>query len=159
MQRRKMVWATLTLALAIAPMAHGAGKPSPDEASKVMDYYYSDASEPLLVDFKLCESVHQEGDEKHNCKNEIDRGQVEAGSEVYLWMKYLVPREASATVLTQLNHDGITRRTYRRELDGALRYRTWHTTQFKDTGKWEVSIFHEASDGVRKLFSTVLKVQ
>ncbi len=151
--------ALFALSLMLLPAAHAADKPPAEAANRVVDYYYGDANEPLLLAFKLCKGVHEQGPQKHNCTEELDRESIDTGTTVYLWMKYLVPREANATVLTQLNHKGITRQTFNRDLDGALRYRTWHRATMDSAGQWEISVFHEQGDGVTKLHSSVVEVE
>ena len=133
--------------------------PSPDTAASVVDYYYSDASQPVLIDFKLCQGVHEEGENKHNCKNEISEGELHEGMQAYLWMKFLVPREASPQILMQVSHKGVTRDTMKRQLDGAVRFRTWNVVELSRSGDWQAQVFHESGDDVTEIFSRTLKVE
>jgi len=148
----------LTFALAVPVAAQGADKPGAETASRVVDYYYSDATDPILLSFQLCAGVHDEGPNENNCTETLDPQSIEPGEPVYLWMKFLVPRDASATVLTQLDHKGLTRQTFSRDLGGALRYRTWHRATIDRTGEWEIKVFHEGQDEVTQLHSTVVEV-
>lgn len=159
MQRLIAVLSTIALGLAIAPAARAVEAPDPETANSVVEYYYSDAGTPVLMEFKLCTGVYDEGPDEHECLEEVDPSAVESGSEVYLWMKFLVPQDTEATILTQLNHKGVTRRTFNRDLGGAVRYRTWHTTTFEKAGTWEVAVFHEGAQDVEKLHSVTLNVQ
>lgn len=142
-----------TAALAAPP------PPDPEIANSIVEYYYSDASAPVLMELEVCAGVHEKGPEEHDCTETLDPKGIAAGTDVYLWMKFLVPRDATADVLTQLNRGGITRRTFHRELGGALRYRTWHKVSFDDTGDWEVVVLHEGDDGVAKLRTVKLEVE
>lgn len=159
MRRLIAVLSTLIPALAFAPAAAAAEVPEPGQANSVVEYYYSDAGKPVLMEFKLCNGVHQQGPDQHECLEEIAPSAVEAGTEVFLWMKFLVPRDAEADILTQLNHQGVTRRTFTCELDGAVWFRTWHTATFESTGTWEVAILYETADGVDRLHSATLNVK
>ncbi len=159
MRRSQLGTCMSALVLLAIASAHAADKPSPEAANRVVDYYYSDAQEPILMAFKLCEGVHEEGPQKHDCTEEVSPDAVAAGEPITLWMKYLVPRDASAQVLTQLDRDGITRQTYSRELEGALRYRTWHRTTLERTGEWTIDVFHEGKGEVTRLHSSRIQVQ
>lgn len=159
MQRLIAVLCTLAVSIAFTPAVSAAEVPEPARAASVVEYYYSDAGTPVLMEFKLCNGVHQDGPEKHECLEEIEPSAVESGTEVYLWMKFLVPREAEASILTQINNKGITRRTFNRDLGGAIRYRTWHRATFESTGTWEVAVLHEGADEVTKLHSVTLNVK
>ncbi|HKK06041.1 MAG TPA: hypothetical protein VKA50_09350 [Gammaproteobacteria bacterium] len=158
MNRAITVLCTLVPSVVLAPAAFAA-PPSPADANRVVEYYYSDAGAPVLMNFKLCSGVYEEGPDKNNCLEELDPKSIEQGTDVYIWMKFLVPRDAKASILTQLNHKGITRKTFNRDLDGAIRYRTWHTTQFESPGQWEVAVFHEGVNDVEKLQSITVNVK
>lgn len=150
---------TAMATFAISVGAAAAQPPSGEAANSVVDYYYSDASQPVLMEFKVCKGVYEKGQNQHNCKEEIPEGKLREGMRAYLWMKFLVPRQASPRVLMQLNHKGITRDTMNRELDGAVRYRTWNVADFSRSGDWVAQVFHESEDDVTELFSRTLKVQ
>lgn len=149
---------SLCAVFAIAPVAVAAEVPSPNEANKVVEYYYSDAKEPVLMEFKICEAIHEDGDEKNNCKGELASGDIPEGTKAYLWMKFLVPGDAAPGILMQLNHKGITRDTYSRNLTGSVRYRTWHSVEFSKAGDWDIQIFYEGEDDVKELYSSTVKV-
>lgn len=147
-------------ALAVSATATAAEVPSSDAANSVVNYYYSDQSQPVLMDFKVCSELYEEGENKHNCKEEVPPEELTKGTQAKLWMKFLVPRAASPRVLMQINHKGITRDSMNRELDGAIRYRTWNTVDFSRTGDWDVQIFFENEDQeVTEVFSRTLEVK
>lgn len=157
---RRLIAVLCTIpALVFASTLAAAEPPEPASANAVVEYYYSDAGRPVLMDFKLCNGVYEDGPDKHDCLEELDPAAIETGTEVYLWMKFLVPRDAEAGILTQLNHKGVTRRTFNRDLGGALRYRTWHKATFEQAGTWEVAVLYEGADGVEKLHSATLNVK
>lgn len=154
---RRYLAATL-LAAALAPAAFAADPPTGAEANRTVAYYYSDAQQPVLMDFRVCSEVQEQGDGKHDCKSTVDKTALVEGEEVVLWMKFLVPREASPTILMQVDQDGITRDTFERTLGGAIRYRTWNRVQLSRDGTWKVRVFHETEDEVRELYSGSLEV-
>ena len=159
MQRLNAVLCTFCLSCLLMPATTLAEPPEPDAADRVVEYYFSDAGAPVLMDFELCSGVYEEGPDKNDCLETLDPASIEAGTEVYLWMKFLVPRDATASILTQLNHKGVTRRTFNRDLEGAIRYRTWHVARFENTGTWEIAVFHEGPDDVTKLRSVSINVK
>lgn len=159
MKRSTALFSSLALSLALLPTTVAAETPSASEARSVVNYYYSDATAPVLMDFKLCAGVHEEGPDQHNCTEELDADAIEADTDVHIWMNFMVPRDATASILTQLNHDGITRRTFTRDLNGAIRYRTWHTASFGSTGDWEITVLHEGDDEVARLTSQSITVR
>lgn len=148
--------ATITIVSASHGMA--ASAPSGEAANTVVEYYYSDATRPVLMDFRICAAIHEEGDEKHNCKDEIQVSDLTEGSEAYLWMKFLVPQEAEPRILMQVSHKGITRDTFNSKISGAIRYRTWNKVVFSRGGDWTAQIFYEEGDDVTELFSRTIKV-
>lgn len=159
MKRSTALFNSLVLSLVLVPVTTNAEAPPSSEADRVINYYYSNAAIPVLMEFKLCSGVHDEGPNQHNCMEELDANAIEAGSEVHIWMKFLVPRDATPSILTQLNHDGITRRTFNRDLSGAIRYRTWHTARFDNTGSWEIVVLNEGTDEVVRLASESITVR
>lgn len=159
MPRRTSAHLALLSTLALAPVALAADAPDPEAANRVVEYYYSDAGDPLLMELELCSGIYEEGPDKNECLETLDPKAIERGSEVYVWMKFLVPRDAQAEILTQLNRNGVTRRTFNRTLDGAIRYRTWHVAQFDSAGSWEIAVYHEGVDDVRLLRTVSIEVK
>lgn len=157
-----MFRATIRAALLCAVLAPTAASaveaPTGAEADRTVEYYYSDAQDPVLMDFRVCTDVQDEGDGKHDCTSTVDTAALTEGEEVVLWMKFLVPREATPKILMQVDHKGVTRDTFERTLSGAIRYRTWNRVKLTRDGTWKVRVFHETEDDVRELYSGSLEV-
>ncbi len=156
MYRLQPTFAVL-LALLGAPAA-AAEPPASDAANRTIEYYYSDAQRPVLMAFRVCRDVHEEGDNRHDCTQAIDTATLTEGSEIVLWMKFLVPRDAAPKILMQVDQDGITRDTFERTLSGAIRYRTWNRVQLSRDGTWQVRVFRETEDEVHELHAATLEV-
>gem|GEM_PF-1531251 len=150
--------AATMMTVAFLPAARAADAPTGVEANQVVDYYFSDATTPIVLAVKLCEDIYKDGPEKNNCNGEIDPANVEPGTTAYVWMKLLVPHGASAKILAQVNNKGVTRDTYDRAVPGALRYRTWMRTTFGQAGKWEIRIYDESGDSLTELYSAAVQV-
>lgn len=146
------------LAILLCAPAFAQQAPTGAEADRTVSYYYSDATRPVLMDLRVCADVQDEGEARHECTRTIDPAALTEGQEVVLWMKFLVPREASPRILMQADHEGITRDTFERTLSGAIRYRTWNRVELSRDGTWQVRVFHETEDTVRELYSDTLEV-
>ena len=57
------------------------------------DYYFRGQGQgPLLVDARLCTEVGATGERHLDCLTELPGGDAKAGTTVYVWQSYLVPR-------------------------------------------------------------------
>ena len=147
------------LLLSVAAAQASAQAPDAGEVKRVMDYYYGAQSDtPVLVDFKLCEDVYREGENKYNCKNEIDRDQLQSGASVYAWMNFMVPRNERGDVLLQLKHDGVIHGARKAGVEGGLRYRTWRRITLARPGQWELPILYDNQKTVREIDTVTLTV-
>ncbi len=123
--------------------------PTPAEIKKVLDFYYAEApSSPVLVEIHVCSEVGTEGEHKNECIETVAADAIEVGKADYLWMNFMVPRQAGdQQLLVQFNHDGVTRLTRQISLSGAIRYRTWKKFELDRPGKWSVKILHDTPQG------------
>ena len=122
-------------------------KPTPEETRKVIDYYYNGKGKgAILMDYKLCQEIHEEGTKKHECKSAITDGKVRKGEEVLLWMSFLVPAGDRVEILLQLKRKNKVRRVVPISLPGSPRYRTWKKIPTDKTGNWKVSFVQELED-------------
>jgi len=143
-------------ALAGAPQA----APKGDEVRRVLGYYYAEGSTaPLLIETRLCSEVGTQGESKNECTGELDPDSITADTETYLWLNFLVPKNASdSKVLIQFNHDGLTRQAREVSLSSGIRFRTWKRFKLDRTGRWTIDVLHDAADGARKLERIDLRV-
>jgi hypothetical protein len=150
----------LITALCLAVAGPAAAKPSPDEAARIIDYYFGGKDDgPLLVNAKVCADVHGEGELKHECTRELIDNRVPAGESFFLWMKYVVPVDSPPTkLLVQLNYQGITLQTLDVDVAPSLRYRTWKRVLLDKPGTWEVKMLHDRGDRLEVLGETVIDV-
>lgn len=154
--RLTLLIAALSL-LAAGPLA---AKPSPEEAERIIDYYFNGSSDgPLLVSAKVCADVHAEGELKNECTREYIDNKVSVGQSFYLWMKFVVPVDSPPTsLLVQLNYQGITLQTLDVSVAPSIRYRTWKRVTLDKAGTWEVKILHDRGDRLEVLGETVVNV-
>ena len=125
------------------------GEPTGNEIQKVLDFYYADPpGSPILVEIRVCEDVATKGELKNECQKTLSPQAIEVGKSGYLWMNFMVPREAGDQhLLVQFNHDGVTRLTRQISLTGAIRYRTWKKFELDRPGQWSVKILHDTPQG------------
>jgi hypothetical protein len=154
--RLTLLIAALSL-LAAGPIA---AKPSPEEAERIIDYYFNGKADgPLLVSAKVCADVHAEGNLKNECTREFIDNKVSLGQPFYLWMKYVVPVDSPPTnILVQLNYQGITLQTVDVSVSPSIRYRTWRRVALDKPGTWEVKILHDRGDRLEVLGETAVNV-
>ena len=151
--------ALLVLVLAWASEAYAIVLPTGPQADEVVDYVYSDASRPVLMDFGLCRGIHRNGERKYGCKDPLAESEIKAGMKVYAWMKFLVPRNAQPRIQLRIDHDGIRRDTFTRVLEPAVRYRTWHEVQVGKNGHWRFEVFHVEGARPERLYSRSITVR
>ncbi len=121
--------------------------PTPEEARKVVDYYFNGKGQGvLLVDYKLCQQVPKKGAGKYECKKALTSRQVGKGQQVFLWMNFLVPAQEKATILLQFERRKVVRKTIDLSLSGSLRHRTWKRIPTNKVGTWRVTVLQETDD-------------
>ncbi len=77
-------------------------KPTPEEAKKVVDYYFTGKGQGvILMDYKLCQQVPKKGEGRYECKQAITGWEVRKGQQVLLWMNFLVPAKSKVKLLLQ----------------------------------------------------------
>jgi hypothetical protein len=138
--------------------AHAANAPSSRDTRQVVDYYYSDAEQPVLMDFRLCRDIHDAGPDRYECDGALAERELAAGMRVYAWMKFLVPRRAAPSIMLQVDHEARPRDTWTRQLEGAVRYRTWHAVELNRPGRWRMEVYHANGDDPVRLFSRTLRI-
>jgi hypothetical protein len=122
-------------------------RPTPKEARKVIDYYYNGKGKgAILMDYKLCKSIHEKGPNQYDCKLQITDGKVKKRQEVFLWMNFLVPAGDKAEILLQFKRKNKVRKALPIVLSGSPRYRTWKKIPTDKTGNWKVSFVQEMED-------------
>ncbi|MBW2280195.1 MAG: hypothetical protein JRG82_05590 [Deltaproteobacteria bacterium] len=136
------------------------GSPSGDEVRRVLGYYFAeDSSAPLLIETRLCSDIATEGESKNECTGELDPDTILADTDTYLWLNFLVPKQAKdPKVLIQFNHDGLTRQAREVSLSSGIRFRTWKRFKLDRPGRWTIDVLHDAADGARKLERIDLRV-
>ncbi len=143
---------------AAIPAAHANKVPSSRDTRQVIEYYYSDARQPVLMDFRLCRGVHQNGADRYECREPLSESDLAPGMRVYAWMKFLVPQRATPRVMLRIDHDAQTRDTWTRQLEGAVRFRTWYPVQIDRAGRWRMEVYHATGDDRVRLFSRTVRI-
>jgi hypothetical protein len=141
---KKIIFA-LTVTSLCGPLAAMAqDKPSPEEARKVINYYFNGKGQGVIpMEFKLCKEISQQGETKNECVSEITNKKVAKGEEAYLWMNFLVPAGEQSKILVQYSRKNMVRDTSNVSLGGATRYRTWKKIPTATPGDWKVSLVQE----------------
>lgn len=147
----------LGMATAI-PAAHANKVPTSHETRQVIEYYYGDARQPVLMDFRLCRGIHDDGAERYECRGPLSESELAVGMRVYAWMKFLVPQRATPRVMLRVDHEASTRDTWTRQLEGAVRFRTWHPVQLDRPGRWRMEVYHATGDDPVRLYSRTVRI-
>jgi hypothetical protein len=138
-----------------ATFAYAVDSPTTQEIQKVVNFYFNgQGGGVVLVEHKLCEGIHKEGDEKYNCKNEIPTGSIAKGEKGILWMNFFGPEGDKYDVLVQFSRGGLVRHTTPLKVAGAFRYRANASLLTKKPGNWTVKIFNDAGDEAKLLATT-----
>lgn len=145
----------LGLMLGAAPVLAqaGDGRPSPEEAKKVLDYYYhGKGMGPVLLETKVCRDVQREGDEKNECAGDLAGQSVKKGDSAYVWMAFMAPNgEEAQTVMVQFELNGVTRSVKNVQVAGQLRGRTWLKYTFDKVGTWKIKMVRDTGSGADEL--------
>lgn len=155
---RRLVALAIVLAAAGATAATAADRPSSRDTLHVIEYYYGDDERPVLMSFKLCRGVHDNGPSRYECRGELGERDLEPGMRVYVWMNYLVPRRARPTITLRVEREGARRDTWSSQLQGAIRFRTWHAVGLDRAGHWRVEVYHENGSDPVHLYSRSLRI-
>ena len=122
-------------------------RPSADDVRLVVDYYYRGQGQGVvLAEHFLCTEVSTEGADKNDCRLKHDLPAVPLGSEVVLWMNFLVPSGDEGDILILYSRQGRVRDTTQVTVKGAVRFRTWKKIPTARTGEWTVTIVQELGD-------------
>lgn len=140
------------------PAAHAAKSPSSHETRQVVEYYFSGAEQPVLMDFRLCRGIHDDGADRYECREPLSESDLAVGMRVYAWMKFLVPRGATPSVVLRIDNDAGTRDTWTRQLEGAIRFRTWRAVELDRAGRWRMEVYHATGEDPVRLFSRTLRI-
>ena len=77
------------LLICLPALAFAQDRPTPKEARKVIDYYYHGKGKgAILLDYTLCQEIHEKGAKQYECKQKITDGKVKKGQEAFLWMSF-----------------------------------------------------------------------
>ncbi|MGA1870685.1 MAG: hypothetical protein ACMUJM_19295 [bacterium] len=111
--------------------------PTPQMVKEVIDYYYNgQKSGPILMEAKLCRSI-----EDNECIEEINTKAVPIGEATKVWMKFLVPREASYDdIFVEYKYQGVPRQLSPYKVEGSIRYRVISTFRPNKVGEWTIII-------------------
>ena len=140
----KKTFALSVLLLCVPATGMAADKPTPEEARKVINYYFNGKGQGAIpLEYKLCQEVAQKGEEKNECVTELSDLKIEKGKDAYLWMNFLVPAGEDAKILLQYTRQNKVRNTSHVTLGGATRYRTWKKIPTATAGDWKVDIVQE----------------
>lgn len=152
----------MTMALGLAPALAWAGdKPTPDEARKVIDYYYhGKGMTPVLLDTRICHDIQRDGDEKNECAGDVTGQTIKKGDSDYIWLAFMAPSAGDAqNVLVQLELNGAVRWVKNVSVAGGIRTRTWLKRTFDKTGAWKLKISVDNGSTVEQLGTMDLNVE
>ena len=122
-------------------------RPSAEAVRKVVDYYYNGQGQGvILAEHYLCTEVALEGDAKNDCRARHALPAVAQGTEMLLWMNFLVPSGDEADILVLFSRKGRVRSTAKMAVKGAIRYRTWKKIPTAKAGDWQVTILQEIGE-------------
>ncbi len=142
MKRLICTLAVMSLCGSLTAMAQD--KPTPQEARKVIDYYFNGKGQGVIpMEYKLCKKISQKGKTKNQCITAIKNKSIAKGEEVYLWMNFLVPVGEKSKILLQYSRKNKVRNTSSIRLGGATRFRTWKKIPTTTTGDWKVTMIQE----------------
>jgi len=147
-------------AISLSVLGLSTERPSGDQVKQVLQYYYQGGEDvaPVLVDYKVCENVYREGDEKNNCENELDINNISVDEPFYFWANFMVPSENGNNLLMHVNTKGLTRAMFDIKLSQSIRYRNFNRLTFNKVGAWEIKIYMETQDDVVELESIAVNV-
>lgn len=144
--------------LTALPAVHAAERPSSRDTRTVVEYFYSGAEQPVLMDFQLCRGIQTSGAERYECRDPLTESALGQGMRVYAWMKFLVPKGARPTIMLRVDHNGANRDVWSRGLEAAVRYRTWHEVEFDRAGRWRIEVYDDTGREPVRLFSRTVRV-
>ena len=141
----KIIICALAVTSLCGPLAAMAQeKPTPEEARKVINYYFNGKGQGVIpMEHKLCKEISKKGDAKNECIAEISNKTVAKGEEVYLWMNFLVPAGEESKILLQYSRKDKVRNTSNISLGSATRFRTWKKIPTATAGNWKVTMVQE----------------
>jgi hypothetical protein len=154
--------AVLGMALGFAPvLAHADDKPTPDEARKVINYYYHGKGlTPVLTDLKVCHDIQRDGDEKNECSGDVTGQAVKKGDSDYFWMAFMAPTNSDAqNIIVQLSMNGTVRWVKNVSIGGGIRNRTWLKHTFNKAGSWKLNISVDNGNTTEQLGTMDINVE
>ncbi len=109
---KKIICALAVTSLCGAMAAMAQDKPSPEEARKVINYYFNGKGQGVIpMEYKLCKEISKTGEAKNECVSEISNKTIAKGEEAYLWMNFLVPAGEKSKILLKYYSKGKVRNT------------------------------------------------
>ena len=154
--------AVLGMALGFAPvLAHAGDKPTPDEAKKVINYYFhGKGMTPVLADVKICHDIQRDGDEKNECAGDVTGQALKKGDSDYVWMAFMAPSDAEPqNIIVQLSLNGTVRWVKNASVPAGIRSRTWLKHTFTQAGTWKLNISVDNGSSTEQLGTMDINVQ
>ncbi|MFH0924344.1 MAG: hypothetical protein V1872_01715 [bacterium] len=110
---------------------------SPQMANEVVNYYFNGQEEgPILMEAKLCKTI-----ENRECTEDIDPKSIVQGEVINVWMKFLVPKDASYDdIFIEYKYEGTPRQLTPYKVDSSIRYRVVDTFRPNKLGEWTITI-------------------
>jgi len=141
---KKMIYILAVASLCVPFAALAQDKPTPEEARKVINYYFNGKGQGVIpMEYKLCKEISQKGDMKNECITEISDKKIAKGEDAYIWMNFLVPAGDESKILLQYSRKNMVRNTSNVSLGGATRFRTWKKIPTGTAGDWKVNLIQE----------------
>lgn len=145
---KRIIYALIVMSFCGSAAVIAQEKPTPAEARKVISYYFNGKGQgAVLMDYKLCKEISQQGDMKNECVADIANNKAAKGEDAYLWMNFLVPAGEKSKILIQYSRNDKVRNTSNVSLGGATRFRTWKKIPTGTAGNWKVNLIQELENG------------
>ena len=158
---RRALCSALLLVMGTFMTASAQEAPSPQEARRFIDFYYSGQGQGVvLAETHICTEIPREGAQAYQCVGEIAPDAVQVGQSYYLRMVFVVPQGVQGeTISIQYNHEGTLRNTDEVTVSGSMRYRTWTVFTLREPGPWQVQIARSTDGSVEGLRTLDLRAQ
>jgi len=130
-------------------------KPTAEAAMSFLNFYFKGQGQGVvLADVKICTEIKD-----NECVDTVAADSLKNGSQYYLWMLYVVPKDDQVDdIIIHFNYGGLTRLTRDVSVRGSIRYRTWKSFTLDRTGKWEIKIMHDLGNKIETLWTLALTV-
>jgi len=132
------------------------GKPSADEAARVIDFFYHGQGKGVvLAKARVCSDVPTTGENRLECVGPVATDALVRGTTYNLHMMYLVPEgDRVDDIEVEYVFGGEAIKTDTVDVEGSLRYRTWTAFTPRESGNGTIRI-SQAGEVLNEISVTV----